>query len=205
MAAVTQRPGASQRSSLPRSQCPCISSATGCAGGPVRRPTLRPFALGRIRTAFGQPQVLSSNRVLLRDESRIRDSLGASRREDRALEQLPSGRDRLRPHVRLSEGDHDSRTGHGLVEGSTLRRRPRPRAQPRGRTTTRLASPTTLPRLTPAKGRCRHALRPLAIGKPRLFQFVDVMHVRDGRIVEHWNCIDQLSFMQQFGLIPTQS
>jgi hypothetical protein len=150
MAAVTQRPGASQRSSLPGSQCPCISSATGCAGGPVRRPTFRPFALGRIRTAFSQPQVLSSNRVLLRDESRVRDSLRASRREDRALEQPPSGRDRLRPHPRLGEGDHDSRTGHGLVEGSTLRRRPRPCEQPRGRTT-RLACPTALARLTPAK------------------------------------------------------
>ena len=28
------------------------------------------------------------------------------------------------------------------------------------------------------------------------------MRVRNGKIVEHWNCIDQLSFMQQLGVIP---
>ena len=42
-------------------------------------------------------------------------------------------------------------------------------------------------------------------GKPVTLQFVDIMRVRDGKIVEHWNCIDQLSFMQQLGVIPTQS
>jgi predicted ester cyclase len=34
-------------------------------------------------------------------------------------------------------------------------------------------------------------------------QFVDIMRVRDGRIVEHWLSMDQLSFMQQLGVIPT--
>jgi predicted ester cyclase len=29
------------------------------------------------------------------------------------------------------------------------------------------------------------------------------MRVRDGRIVEHWLSMDQLSFMQQLGVIPT--
>ncbi len=34
-------------------------------------------------------------------------------------------------------------------------------------------------------------------------QFVDILRVRDGRIVEHWLSMDQLSFMQQLGVIPT--
>jgi hypothetical protein len=29
------------------------------------------------------------------------------------------------------------------------------------------------------------------------------MRVRNGRITEHWLCMDQLSFMQQLGVIPT--
>jgi len=41
-----------------------------------------------------------------------------------------------------------------------------------------------------------------ATGKPVTLQFVDIMRLRDGKIVEHWNCIDQLSFMQQLGAIP---
>ena len=41
-----------------------------------------------------------------------------------------------------------------------------------------------------------------ATGNKVELQFVDIMRVRDGRIVEHWNCIDQLSFMQQLGVIP---
>jgi predicted ester cyclase len=42
-----------------------------------------------------------------------------------------------------------------------------------------------------------------ATGNKVELQFVDIMRVRDGRIVEHWNCIDQLSFMQQLGVLPT--
>jgi steroid delta-isomerase-like uncharacterized protein len=41
-----------------------------------------------------------------------------------------------------------------------------------------------------------------ATGKRVKLQFVDIMRVRDGRIVEHWLSMDQLSFMQQLGVIP---
>jgi steroid delta-isomerase-like uncharacterized protein len=40
-----------------------------------------------------------------------------------------------------------------------------------------------------------------ATGNKVTLKFVDIMRVRDGKIVEHWNCIDQLSFMQQLGVI----
>jgi steroid delta-isomerase-like uncharacterized protein len=40
-----------------------------------------------------------------------------------------------------------------------------------------------------------------ATGNKVTLQFVDIMRLRDGKIVEHWNCIDQLSFMQQLGVI----
>ncbi len=33
-------------------------------------------------------------------------------------------------------------------------------------------------------------------------QYVDIMRVRDGQIVEHWLSMDQLSFMQQLGVVP---
>lgn len=33
-------------------------------------------------------------------------------------------------------------------------------------------------------------------------QYVDIMRVRDGQIVEHWLTMDQLSFMQQLGVMP---
>jgi len=39
-------------------------------------------------------------------------------------------------------------------------------------------------------------------GKEVTLQFVDIMRVRDGQIVEHWLCMDQMSFMQQLGVIP---
>jgi steroid delta-isomerase-like uncharacterized protein len=42
-----------------------------------------------------------------------------------------------------------------------------------------------------------------ATGKRVTLQFVDIMRVRDGRIIEHWLSMDQLSFMQQLGVIPT--
>jgi predicted ester cyclase len=44
-----------------------------------------------------------------------------------------------------------------------------------------------------------------ATGKRVTLQFVDIQRVRDGRIVEHWLSMDQLSFMQQLGVIPTPS
>lgn len=41
-----------------------------------------------------------------------------------------------------------------------------------------------------------------ATGKSVTLTFVDIMRLRDGRITEHWLCMDQLSFMQQLGVIP---
>jgi steroid delta-isomerase-like uncharacterized protein len=41
-----------------------------------------------------------------------------------------------------------------------------------------------------------------ATGKRVTLQFVDIMRVRDGKIVEHWLCLDQLSWLQQLGLAP---
>ncbi len=41
-----------------------------------------------------------------------------------------------------------------------------------------------------------------ATGNRVTLQFVDIMRVRDGRIVEHWLSMDQLSFMQQLGVVP---
>ena len=40
-------------------------------------------------------------------------------------------------------------------------------------------------------------------GKPVTLQYVDIMRVREGRIIEHWLSMDQLSFMQQLGVIPS--
>jgi steroid delta-isomerase-like uncharacterized protein len=39
-------------------------------------------------------------------------------------------------------------------------------------------------------------------GKEVTLQFVDIMRVRDGQIVEHWLCMDQMNFMQQLGVLP---
>jgi predicted SnoaL-like aldol condensation-catalyzing enzyme len=33
-------------------------------------------------------------------------------------------------------------------------------------------------------------------------QYVDIMRVRDGQIIEHWLSMDQMSFMQQLGVLP---
>jgi len=41
-----------------------------------------------------------------------------------------------------------------------------------------------------------------ATGKQISLQYVDIMRVRDGRIVEHWNCVNQLDRLQQLGLVP---
>lgn len=41
-------------------------------------------------------------------------------------------------------------------------------------------------------------------GKEVTLQYVDIMRVRDGLITEHWLSMDQLSFMQQLGVIPAQ-
>ncbi len=42
-----------------------------------------------------------------------------------------------------------------------------------------------------------------ATSKRVTLQYVDIMQVRDGRIVEHWLSMDQLSFLQQLGVMPT--
>jgi steroid delta-isomerase-like uncharacterized protein len=42
-----------------------------------------------------------------------------------------------------------------------------------------------------------------ATGKSISLQYIDIMRVRDGRIVEHWNCLNQLDWLQQLGLAPT--
>ena len=40
-----------------------------------------------------------------------------------------------------------------------------------------------------------------ASNKRVTLQYVDIMRVRDGRIVEHWHTMDQLSFLKQLGAI----
>ena len=44
-----------------------------------------------------------------------------------------------------------------------------------------------------------------ASGNRVSIQFVDILRVRDGRIVEHWLSIDNLSFMQQIGALPSDA
>ena len=44
-----------------------------------------------------------------------------------------------------------------------------------------------------------------ATGRTVTLQYVDIMRVRNGRIVEHWLSMDQLSFMQQLGVSPPPS
>jgi predicted ester cyclase len=44
-----------------------------------------------------------------------------------------------------------------------------------------------------------------ATGKHVTLQYVDIMRVHDGRIVEHWLSMDQLSWLQQLGLVPATS
>lgn len=34
-------------------------------------------------------------------------------------------------------------------------------------------------------------------------QYVDILRLRDGQITEHWLSMNQLSFMQQLGVIPS--
>ena len=44
-----------------------------------------------------------------------------------------------------------------------------------------------------------------ATGKHVTLQYVDIMRVHDGRIIEHWLSMDQLSWLQQLGLLPAVS
>ena len=41
-----------------------------------------------------------------------------------------------------------------------------------------------------------------ATGKRVTLQYVDIMRVRKGKIVEHWLSMDQLSWLQQLGVVP---
>jgi steroid delta-isomerase-like uncharacterized protein len=40
-------------------------------------------------------------------------------------------------------------------------------------------------------------------GKRVSIQYVDILRLRDGKIIEHWLSMDQLNFMQQLGVQPT--
>jgi steroid delta-isomerase-like uncharacterized protein len=39
-------------------------------------------------------------------------------------------------------------------------------------------------------------------GKRATIEVIDFVRVREGKIVEHWNIVDQLGLMQQLGLAP---
>jgi steroid delta-isomerase-like uncharacterized protein len=39
-------------------------------------------------------------------------------------------------------------------------------------------------------------------GKRVSITYVDILRLRDGKIIEHWLSMDQLSFMQQLGALP---
>ena len=41
-------------------------------------------------------------------------------------------------------------------------------------------------------------------GKEVSLQYVDILRLRDGKIIEHWLVIDQLNFMQQLGVLPNE-
>ena len=42
-----------------------------------------------------------------------------------------------------------------------------------------------------------------ATGNPVAFDVIDIVRVRDGQLVEHWNVVDALVLMQQVGAVPT--
>ena len=42
-----------------------------------------------------------------------------------------------------------------------------------------------------------------ATGNPVTLTYVDILRLREGRIIEHWLSMDQLSFMQQLGVIAS--
>jgi steroid delta-isomerase-like uncharacterized protein len=41
-----------------------------------------------------------------------------------------------------------------------------------------------------------------ATGNRVTLQYVDIMRLRDGKIIEHWLAMDQMSFLQQLGVLP---
>ena len=40
-------------------------------------------------------------------------------------------------------------------------------------------------------------------GRPVEIQVFDIVRVADGRIVEHWNCVDRLGLLMQLGALPS--
>jgi steroid delta-isomerase-like uncharacterized protein len=40
-------------------------------------------------------------------------------------------------------------------------------------------------------------------GKHVSITYVDILRLRDGKIIEHWLSMDQMSLMQQLGVLPT--
>lgn len=39
-------------------------------------------------------------------------------------------------------------------------------------------------------------------GCPIAFDVIDILRLRDGKITDHWNVVDQLGLMRQIGVIP---
>jgi predicted ester cyclase len=39
-------------------------------------------------------------------------------------------------------------------------------------------------------------------GKPLSIEVIDILRVRDGKITDHWNLVDQLGLMRQLGAVP---
>jgi steroid delta-isomerase-like uncharacterized protein len=39
-------------------------------------------------------------------------------------------------------------------------------------------------------------------GKTVAFDVIDIVRVRDGRMCEHWNVVDQLALLRQLGVVP---
>jgi predicted ester cyclase len=40
-------------------------------------------------------------------------------------------------------------------------------------------------------------------GKQVSITYIDILRLRNGKIVEHWLSMDQMGFMQQLGVLPT--
>jgi steroid delta-isomerase-like uncharacterized protein len=40
-------------------------------------------------------------------------------------------------------------------------------------------------------------------GRPIAFDVIDILRLKDGKITDHWNVVDQLGLMRQIGVIPT--
>jgi len=42
-------------------------------------------------------------------------------------------------------------------------------------------------------------------GREVAFDVIDIVRVRDGKMVEHWNVVDSMALMQQLGAVPAPS